>query len=65
MQMPSNNDFYDKRSEDWDTLIRLGFDHSNQADCWYPVGIDDYEAPRMTETQARALAHMIQKLEEE
>lgn len=38
---------------------------SNQADCWYPVGIDDYEAPRMTEKQARALAHMIQKLEEE
>ena len=65
MQMPSNNDFYDKRREVWDTLIRLGFDHSNQADCWYPVGIDDYEAPRMTETQARALAHMIQKLEEE
>lgn len=65
MQMSSDKEFYEKRHKDWHTLIRLGYDHSNQADCWYPVGINDYDAPRMTEEQARALAHMIQKLEEE
>lgn len=60
---PEEQDFYNKRRKDWDTLIRLGFDHSNQADCWYPISINDVEAPRMTEIQARALAHMIQRLE--
>ena len=65
MQMPSDNEFYEKRRKDWETLTRLGYDHSNQADCWYPVGTDDYKAPRMTEGQARSLAHMIQRLEEE
>lgn len=65
MQMSNDNDFYEKRYKGCHTLIRLGYDHSNQADCWYPVGINDYDAPRMTEEQARALAHMIQKLEEE
>ena len=35
MQSPRDNEFYEKRRKDWDTLIRLGYDHSNQADCWY------------------------------
>ncbi|WP_375663888.1 hypothetical protein [Bartonella sp. CL63NXGY] len=62
---PSNEGYFEKRRKDWDVLKRLGYRWSNEAQCWYPVAAIDCKAPTMSEDQARALARMVQKMEDE